>query len=115
MNDDAGRAGSWRRDSRIGIHEVEILSHGVNLVIEFAGEGDNFGDECLAPDRELGQVDVFAADFREVVIETDGFGIVAWSDDLDIKIRLPSNRGIEGRSVGGVFDQRDTRVIFPNE
>lgn len=56
-DDYAGRAGSRRRDSRIGVHEVQILSHGVDLVIEFAGEGNNFRDERIAPDREFRQVD----------------------------------------------------------
>jgi hypothetical protein len=73
-------SGSRFRDGGIvgiGIHEIEIESHCVDLVVKLAGEGNNFRDECLAPDRELGQVYVLVPDFRKVIIETDSFGIAA--------------------------------------
>jgi hypothetical protein len=106
---------SRRGNDRVGFHEIKILSHCVDLVIELAREGNNFGDECRAADRELGQMDVLVSDFREVIIETDSFGISARGDELDLEIRLSPNHGIESRPVGSVLDERDTRVIFPNE
>ena len=58
---------------------------------------------------------MLVTDFREVIIETDGFGIAARCDELDLEIRLSPNHGIESRSVGRVFDEGNTRVVFPNE
>jgi len=43
-DDDSDRARLRWRDSRIGVHEIQILSHGVELIIEFPWEGDNFCD-----------------------------------------------------------------------
>ena len=48
-------------------------------------------------------------------METDSFGISAWSDELDLEMHLSPNHGIESRSIRRVFDERNARIIFTNE
>ena len=60
-------------------------------------------------------MDVLVSDFREVIIETDSFGISAWGDELDLEMRLSPNHGIESRPVRRVLDERNTRIVFPDE
>jgi hypothetical protein len=85
------------------------------LVIELAGESNDFVDEYLPPDRELGQMNVLVSDFWEVIIETDSFGIPARGDEPDLEMRLSPNHGIESRPVRRVLDERNTRIVFPDE
>jgi hypothetical protein len=108
-------ARSRRWDDWVGFHEIKILSHCIDLVIELAGEGNNFRDKCLAPDRDFGQMYVLVLDFRKVIIETDSFGIPARGDELDLEMRLSPNHGIESRPVRRVLDKRNTRIVFTNE
>jgi hypothetical protein len=103
-------ARSRGRNYWIGFHEIQILSHCIDLVIKFAGEGNNFGDECLAPDGRFGQMNVLVSEFWKVSMETDSFGILTWVDKFDLEMRFSPNHGIESRPVSCVLDQRNTGV-----
>lgn len=70
--DERGSRACWRRGySRAVVHKIEVLCHGVDLIVKFAGKLDNLVDERLTPDGRFGQVNLLAANFWHVIVQAD--------------------------------------------
>lgn len=96
------------------IHKIEILSHGVDLIVEFSWKSDDLVDEWLAPNCVPGKTNFLGAYFG--IMPGEAVSLRAARDDQpNLEANYMPNRGVEGRAVCRLLDEGDARIIAFHE